>query len=131
MAGHGAQKLFGSFGGPGLKGTSGFMEMLGMRPGRPWAVPHLGASDPVGVLRGADALYVYGRGPTLAHEVQLRDELVGPSGDDGLPRRVARRMVVETPLGATLRVASGPHADVHGVDGRFGLGKRPASEKSP
>src|SRR3954464_7803973 len=37
MAGHGAQKLFGSFGGPGLKGTSGLMEMLGMRPGRPWA----------------------------------------------------------------------------------------------
>jgi len=37
MVGHGAQKLFGSFGGPGLEGTSGFMEMLGMRPGRPWA----------------------------------------------------------------------------------------------
>jgi putative oxidoreductase len=37
MAGHGAQKLFGYFGGPGLEGTSGFMEMLGMRPGRPWA----------------------------------------------------------------------------------------------
>ena len=37
MAGRGAQKLFGSFGGPGLEGTSGFMEMLGMRPGRPWA----------------------------------------------------------------------------------------------
>ena len=37
MAGHGAQKLFGSFGGPGIEGTSGFMEMLGMRPGRPWA----------------------------------------------------------------------------------------------
>jgi len=37
MAGHGAQKLFGSFGGPGLEGTSGFMEMFGMRPGRPWA----------------------------------------------------------------------------------------------
>jgi len=37
MAGHGAQKLFGSFGGPGLEGTSGFMEMIGMRPGRPWA----------------------------------------------------------------------------------------------
>jgi putative oxidoreductase len=38
MAGHGAQKLFGSFGGPGLEGTSGFMEMLGLKPGRPWAV---------------------------------------------------------------------------------------------
>jgi putative oxidoreductase len=37
MAGHGAQKLFGSCGGPGREGTSGFMEMLGMRPGRPWA----------------------------------------------------------------------------------------------
>jgi len=38
MAGHGAQKLFGSFGGPGMEGTSGFMEMLGLRPGKPWAV---------------------------------------------------------------------------------------------
>ncbi len=38
LAGHGAQKLFGSFNGPGLEGTSGFMEMLGLRPGRPWAV---------------------------------------------------------------------------------------------
>ncbi|MDQ3863955.1 MAG: DoxX family protein [Actinomycetota bacterium] len=37
MAGHGAQKLFGAFGGHGLEGTSGFMEMLGLRPGRPWA----------------------------------------------------------------------------------------------
>lgn len=38
MAGHGAQKLFGSFNGPGLQGTSGLMEMLGLRPGRPWAL---------------------------------------------------------------------------------------------
>jgi putative oxidoreductase len=38
LAGHGAQKLFGSFEGPGLEGTTGFMEMLGLKPGRPWAV---------------------------------------------------------------------------------------------
>jgi putative oxidoreductase len=38
LAGHGAQKLFGSFSGPGLEGTSGFMEMLGLQPGRPWAI---------------------------------------------------------------------------------------------
>lgn len=38
LAGHGAQKLFGSFEGPGLEGTSGFMEMLGLKPGKPWAV---------------------------------------------------------------------------------------------
>jgi len=35
MTGHGAQKLFGSFGGPGMEGTTGFMEMLGLQPGRP------------------------------------------------------------------------------------------------
>lgn len=37
MAGHGAQKAFGSFGGPGMESTAGFMEMLGLRPGRRWA----------------------------------------------------------------------------------------------
>jgi putative oxidoreductase len=37
MAGHGAHKLFGSFSGPGIEGTSGFMEMLGLKPGRQWA----------------------------------------------------------------------------------------------
>lgn len=37
LAGHGAQKLFGWFNGPGLEGTSGFLETLGLRPGRPWA----------------------------------------------------------------------------------------------
>jgi putative oxidoreductase len=37
IAGHGAQKLFGWFGGPGLKGTAGFMESLGLKPGTAWA----------------------------------------------------------------------------------------------
>ena len=37
LAGHGAQKLFGWFSGPGPEGTAGFMEMLGLKPGRPWA----------------------------------------------------------------------------------------------
>ena len=34
MAAHGAQKLFGWFGGYGLDGTGGFLESLGFRPGR-------------------------------------------------------------------------------------------------
>ena len=38
MAGHGAQKLFGSFGGPGIEGTAGFMESLGLKPGKQWAI---------------------------------------------------------------------------------------------
>jgi putative oxidoreductase len=37
LAGHGAQKLFGWFGGSGLKGTAGMMESLGLRPGATWA----------------------------------------------------------------------------------------------
>jgi putative oxidoreductase len=37
MAGHGAQKLFGWFGGYGLDGTGGFLESLGFRPGRVFA----------------------------------------------------------------------------------------------
>jgi putative oxidoreductase len=32
--GHGAQKLFGIFGGHGLEGTAGFFDSLGLRPGR-------------------------------------------------------------------------------------------------
>jgi putative oxidoreductase len=37
MAAHGAQKLFGWFGGPGLTATAGFFEPLGFRPGRLFA----------------------------------------------------------------------------------------------
>jgi putative oxidoreductase len=37
MAGHGAQKLFGWFGGYGLAGTGGSFESLGFRPGRAFA----------------------------------------------------------------------------------------------
>jgi putative oxidoreductase len=37
LAGHGSQKLFGSFGGPGLHGTRGMMESLGYKPSHLWA----------------------------------------------------------------------------------------------
>jgi putative oxidoreductase len=36
LAGHGAQKLFGWFKGPGFRGTAGWLESLGLRPGRVW-----------------------------------------------------------------------------------------------
>ena len=38
IAGHGAQKLFGLFGGHGLAGTGAFFESLGFRPGRTMAM---------------------------------------------------------------------------------------------
>jgi putative oxidoreductase len=37
LVGHGAQKLFGWFGGYGLAGTGGFFESIGFRPGRAFA----------------------------------------------------------------------------------------------
>ena len=44
---HGAQKVFGWFGGYGLKGTGGFYEGLGMKPGAFWAFVS-GAGEMVG-----------------------------------------------------------------------------------
>ncbi|MBB6671223.1 DoxX family protein [Cohnella nanjingensis] len=38
FVGHGAQKLFGWFGGHGPKGTGGWMESIGIRPGVPMAI---------------------------------------------------------------------------------------------
>src|SRR5437899_12270681 len=34
---HGAQKVFGAFGGPGMTGTHSMVERLGLRPARPLA----------------------------------------------------------------------------------------------
>jgi putative oxidoreductase len=49
MAAHGSQKLFGWFGGYGLSGTGGFMESLGFKPGRLFALA-AGASELAGGL---------------------------------------------------------------------------------
>jgi putative oxidoreductase len=70
LMGHGSQKLFGWFEGPGLKGTHGFMENLGMRPGRLWGtlaamgefngglLTALGLAHPLGPLNIAAAMSV-------------------------------------------------------------------------
>jgi putative oxidoreductase len=50
MAAHGAQKLFGWFGGYGLAGTGGFFEGLGFRPGRTFAAAAGAAEFGSGVL---------------------------------------------------------------------------------
>src|SRR5437773_3694694 len=40
--GHGAQKAFGAFGGPGFAGATGFVGSLGFRPARVWAALAVG-----------------------------------------------------------------------------------------
>jgi putative oxidoreductase len=49
LMGHGAQKLFGSFGGNGLSGTAQWLESLGLKPGKLWA-GGAGLSELVGGL---------------------------------------------------------------------------------
>jgi putative oxidoreductase len=58
--GHGAQKLFGWFGGYGPKGTGGWLESIGVKPGILMAVL-AGLSELVG-----GALFAAGVGVTLA-----------------------------------------------------------------
>lgn len=62
VAGHGSQKLFGWFGGHGMRGTQGMVESLGLRPSTTWswlaalsefgggALTVLGLFNPVGPL---------------------------------------------------------------------------------
>ncbi len=50
MAGHGAQKLFGAFGGYGLEGTAGWLESMGLKPGKAWAAAAGGGEFGSGML---------------------------------------------------------------------------------
>jgi putative oxidoreductase len=54
LVGHGSQKLFGLFGGPGLDGAGAFFHSLGFRPGKPMALV-AGASE-----AGAGVLLILG-----------------------------------------------------------------------
>lgn len=70
VAGHGAQKLFGWFSGPGLKGFSGGMKRMGLRPPMFWAtlaalgefggglLLALGLLTPLGALGVMGAMFV-------------------------------------------------------------------------
>ncbi|MCA1729289.1 MAG: DoxX family protein [Actinobacteria bacterium] len=60
LAGHGAQKGLGWFNGPGMEGTSGFMEMLGLRPGRPWATLAVASELGGGTLTALGLLHPLG-----------------------------------------------------------------------
>jgi len=66
MAAHGAQKLFGWFGGHGIAGTAGFFEQLGFRPGRPFATAAALAELVGGVLIALGLLGPVGPAVVLA-----------------------------------------------------------------
>ena len=69
MAAHGAQKLFGWFGGYGLAGTAGYFESIGFRPGRLFAAAAAASEVVGGVLM---ALGLFGpAGPALLLSVMI------------------------------------------------------------
>ncbi|HLB08247.1 MAG TPA: DoxX family protein [Gemmatimonadaceae bacterium] len=69
MAGHGAQKLLGWFGGPGIAGAGAYFEQLGFRPGRFFATVASATEILSGVLV---ALGLFGPvGPALMLSVMI------------------------------------------------------------
>jgi putative oxidoreductase len=66
LVGHGAQKLFGMFGGHGIEGTAGFFEALGLRPGRLHAVAGGGAEVLGGTLIALGLLVPVGAALVIA-----------------------------------------------------------------
>lgn len=65
LAGHGAQKLFGWFGGDGLSGTSTWLAGMGYQPAKPWAVLSGGSEFGGGVLTALGLLHPLGPVATL------------------------------------------------------------------
>lgn len=60
LVGHGTQKLFGAFGGPGLAGTSHWLESMRLRPGRLWALMAGTSEAGGGVLMSTGFLHPLG-----------------------------------------------------------------------
>src|SRR3712207_9086039 len=81
MTGHGAQKLFGWWGGYGLDGTSAWLESMGLRPGRPWAIMAGGSEFGGGVVSLLGLLHPLGA--------------IGVMGAMALATREGRESVVE------------------------------------
>ena len=108
MAAHGAQKLFGWFGGYGLAGTGGFFEQLGFRPGRFFAAT-AGTTEVVGgVLVAAGLLGPLGPALIVSVMVVAIATVHWPHG------LFAQNNGIETPLlyaaGAVALALTGPGA---------------------
>jgi putative oxidoreductase len=101
LAGHGAQKLFGSFGGHGFEGTAGWLESMNMKPGQRWAflagmsefgggvLTALGALNPIGPILSMGAMLM------ATFKVHLGKPVWNSAGGAELP---VTNMAVQTAL---------------------------------
>lgn len=60
LAGHGAQKLFGWFGGPGFQGTAGWLRSMGLHPSKLWATSASASEFGGGLLTSLGLLHPLG-----------------------------------------------------------------------
>src|SRR3989475_7800121 len=71
--GHGTQKAFGAFGGPGFAGATGFIESIGFRPARLWTALAVGGELAAGLLF---VLGLWTRSEEHTSELQSQSNLV-------------------------------------------------------
>ena len=71
FAAHGAQKLFGWWGGPGLAGWEGAMESMGFRPAKLFALASAGVELGAGVLLAAGLLTPFVAAALVAQAVVI------------------------------------------------------------
>lgn len=80
FVGHGTQKLFGWFGGHGIEGTGGFMESLGLRPGKRAAIASGVSEAGGGVLIATGLLTPVGSAAIIGSMVQAIRTVHGSKG---------------------------------------------------
>src|SRR5258708_2122614 len=121
MAGHGAQKLFGWFGGYGLAGVSGFFEGLGFRPGRLFAIAAAGSEVVSGLLMAAGFLGPIG--PALMLSVMILAAVSGPPKNGMFANTTGR--------GRPAASCDGRPGPIRGAGGGASLAKYPPPPGAP
>ena len=108
MAAHGAQKLFGWWGGYGLQGTGGYLEAQGYRPGRAFALLLALAEIASGALT---ALGLLGpAGPALMIQLMLVAAVVGHGKNGFFAATGGVELPVLYAIGALALLSAGPGA---------------------